>query len=570
MQLFQQSEGTAAQRRLFFHAVDATDGLTPETGLTGVGRISKNGAATAATSASITEIDSTNMPGRYYIEFTAAEVDTLADIEFRFKAAACAEVVARGQVVPWDPYDAVRMGLTALPNAVAEAAGGLYTRGTGAGQINQPANGRIDGNVVAMAANVLTATAIAANAFIATKFAANSLDGKGDWNIGKTGYSLAATGLDAIVSTATGMVEIAKAIWNRVLNGVNHNIPNSGGRRLRTLQEFLGYELGSIWIDTVNGTAGAVAFENGTAGNPVNNLADAITLAAAVGLIRFVVANGSSITFAEAHTNEVWAGLGRGWDLALGGQDISGTHILGAGVSGTATTPAGKAHVEDSEISTATLGLCHLIRCSLDGTITLSAAAAYLFDDCTSEGTTGAIIDTGVAVLNLHLDLHRFSGELELQNVGQAGADTIHVFGSGELTINANCVAGGTIEVRGPWEVVDNGTSTVNLDDLANNVVSVLADTGTDGVVVAAASKNGYALSAAGNRAVMTEQMTEGYAADGVVPTPEQALMGILQQAGEFAISGTTITVKKLDGSATAMTFTLDSATDPTSRTRAT
>lgn len=35
---------------------------------------------------------------------------------------------------------------TAIPNAAAEAAGGLYTRGTGAGQINQSANGQIDVN----------------------------------------------------------------------------------------------------------------------------------------------------------------------------------------------------------------------------------------------------------------------------------------------------------------------------------------------------------------------------------------------------------------------------------------
>lgn len=38
---------------------------------------------------------------------------------------------------------------TALPNAAAEAAGGLYTRGTGAGQINQDANGRVNVNVTA-------------------------------------------------------------------------------------------------------------------------------------------------------------------------------------------------------------------------------------------------------------------------------------------------------------------------------------------------------------------------------------------------------------------------------------
>lgn len=53
------------------------------------------------------------------------------------------------ELVAYDPYDTVRLGLTALPNAAAAAAGGLFTRGTGAGQINQDANGRIDVNVEA-------------------------------------------------------------------------------------------------------------------------------------------------------------------------------------------------------------------------------------------------------------------------------------------------------------------------------------------------------------------------------------------------------------------------------------
>ena len=47
-----------------------------------------------------------------------------------------------------DFSDAVRFGLTSLPAAAAAAAGGLYTRGTGAGQINQTVNGSIDSNVV--------------------------------------------------------------------------------------------------------------------------------------------------------------------------------------------------------------------------------------------------------------------------------------------------------------------------------------------------------------------------------------------------------------------------------------
>src|SRR4030095_6253533 len=59
--------------------------------------------------------------------------------------------------------DGVRAGLTALPNAAAEAAGGLYTRGTGGRQINQDANGRVDTRTAAMAADVMTAAALAAD-----------------------------------------------------------------------------------------------------------------------------------------------------------------------------------------------------------------------------------------------------------------------------------------------------------------------------------------------------------------------------------------------------------------------
>jgi hypothetical protein len=64
--------------------------------------------------------------------------------------------------------------------------------------------------------------------------------------------------------------------------------------------------------------------------------------------------------------------------------------------------------------------------------------------------------------------------------------------------------------------------------------------------------------------------MTESYSADGAAPTLAQALFLIQQQLGDFAISGTTLTVKKIDGSTTAATFTLNDATTPTAETRAT
>lgn len=66
-----------------------------------------------------------------------------------------------------------------------------------------------------------------------------------------------------------------------------------------------------------------------------------------------------------------------------------------------------------------------------------------------------------------------------------------------------------------------------------------------------------------------TTALTEAYNADGAAPTPAQALFMILQYLTEKAVSGTTLTVKKLDGSTTAATFTLSDATSPTSITRA-
>ena len=69
--------------------------------------------------------------------------------------------------------------------------------------------------------------------------------------------------------------------------------------------------------------------------------------------------------------------------------------------------------------------------------------------------------------------------------------------------------------------------------------------------------------------AMWTTAMTESYASDGATMTPAQALYMILCSVSEFSISSTTITGKKVDGSTTAMTWTLNDATDPTSRTRA-
>lgn len=105
------------------------------------------------------EVSATDHPGVYRLD--------IADAVFASGAwSAVVSITGTGLdpadlefvLVAFNPRDAVRLGLTALPNANAEAAGGLYTRGSGAGQITQDANGRINTNLTAIAGNTAGAT----------------------------------------------------------------------------------------------------------------------------------------------------------------------------------------------------------------------------------------------------------------------------------------------------------------------------------------------------------------------------------------------------------------------------
>lgn len=99
----QQSESTAARRRVFFHLVDATDGMTPETGeAAGQPQISTNGGSFSNTSATLTAIGN----GRYYVELTSGELGTLGNVQLRYKSGNTAEAVASAQVVLFDPFSA--------------------------------------------------------------------------------------------------------------------------------------------------------------------------------------------------------------------------------------------------------------------------------------------------------------------------------------------------------------------------------------------------------------------------------------------------------------------------------
>jgi len=69
------------------------------------------------------------------VELSASEVSALGMFSVQYRSANAIPNATYGQIVNFDSGDSTRLGLFSLPNAAAEAAGGLITRGTGTGQL---------------------------------------------------------------------------------------------------------------------------------------------------------------------------------------------------------------------------------------------------------------------------------------------------------------------------------------------------------------------------------------------------------------------------------------------------
>jgi hypothetical protein len=229
-----------------------------------------------------------------------------------------------------------------------------------------------------------------------------------------------------------------------------------------------GYANGAIWIDTVNGTSGTVNNVNGVADNPVDNIADANTLATSLGLSKFYIMSGSTITFATSQQNQVFEGFN--WTLVLNGQDVSGSIIMGAisitGICTGATAPEFK----DSMLGAITIPPSHFTNCGLMGTITAGSAGNFYFDKCHSmvAGTSTPVFDFGSGLNASNLNFRLYSGGIEVKNMGAgSGSYNMSLEGFGQLVINANCSATSLIAVRGHFTITDNASGAVTLSNLA-------------------------------------------------------------------------------------------------------
>ena len=227
----------------------------------------------------------------------------------------------------------------------------------------------------------------------------------------------------------------------------------------------VGYSNGSIWIDTNNGTAGTTPYVNGTADNPVNTLADGLTISASLGLTRFHVASQSNITLSSDSSGLV--GIGENWNLDLNGQVISNGTAIGATITGAANASSTSALIIDCHFGTCSITPLQASNCAIESTITLLATGTYIFHDCYSAvaGTSTPVLDLNSGVGATYINFRNYSGGIEIQNM--TSLDVMSLEGRGQLVINANCT-GGSISIRGLFKVTDNSGGSVTLIEEAN------------------------------------------------------------------------------------------------------
>lgn len=234
-----------------------------------------------------------------------------------------------------------------------------------------------------------------------------------------------------------------------------------------------------IVLDTGSANTGVVPYSDGTNDNPANTLANARTIGNGVGegLNEFFLTRGSSITLDAAFVATSFGGTGG--VVALNGQSVTACSFFQQFVSGVGVGTS-TVFFADSALSGVTINAMSAVRCSFAGTLTMAEAAEYkLLRECFSSTSAADPVFNFGAIGDQRLTAIGYRGNMVLDNVGNTGTDEVNIYGVGKITINASCT-GGVINIFGTGHVVvNNGTSTVNLDTNTDNIAAILLDTDT-------------------------------------------------------------------------------------------
>ena len=209
-----------------------------------------------------------------------------------------------------------------------------------------------------------------------------------------------------------------------------------------TVGSTVGYAMGRIWVDTINGVAGSVAHVNGTADNPVDSWADALTLAASLKIYSFNLSNGSEITLTADSSYYSFIGAAT---IHLDSNVITHAHFEDIElIDGISSGDDAEFHL--CGIGTATIAHAHFLDCNFSGTFTSVADDDYFIMNGTDTAGGAASQVVFVFKANVEVLFRDYNGGLEIQDMDVT--NNMIIDGAGRLDIDASCTAG-SITLRG-------------------------------------------------------------------------------------------------------------------------
>lgn len=400
---------------------------------------------------------------------------------------------------------------------------------------------------------------IATGGISAASFAAGAIDA-------------AAIAADAIGSSelaATAVAEIADQVWDEVLSG--HAGVGSAGAALSAAGGS-----GDPWSTALPGAYGA-----GSAGYIIGTYIDA------------------AITSRLAPTTS-----GRTLDVTAGGE--AGIDWSNIGSPTTSVTLSGTTIKTATDVETDTVDIqsrlpAALVSGRIDASVGAMAAntltASALATDAVTEIQSGlstvttaqvnSEVDTALADIGLdHIVAAAVAGADVVDNsiiaklVSKSATadwdsytnttDALEALRDRGDSAWITATGFSTLDAAGVRSAV--GLSSANLD---TQLAALAAYVDTEVAAIKAKTDNLPAAPAATGDIPTVSQiwstaLTEAYRSTGATGTAAQLLYELIAHLGEASISGTTKTLKKLDGSTTAKTYTLNDATTPTAITEAT
>ena len=218
----------------------------------------------------------------------------------------------------------------------------------------------------------------------------------------------------------------------------------------------------AVYIDTLNGAAGTVVGANGTKGNPCSLIADAHTLATALGLRKYVIRNTSGApllleapysnwTF-EAEHLDMTAIIDLNSQLAVGALTFRNLAIIGIATAG-------------AEYDTCALydvtGFSGVAKNSIIKKVSAPVSGS-IFLSCWSWPGSGTIDFVLSDAPHLYIVFNDFKGSLSIDNL-EAGDTTDFNTAVGLLTLQGTCT-GGVVTRTGVSRLVDasGGAVTIN------------------------------------------------------------------------------------------------------------